>query len=594
MPLVPCTPVRRCGWAAGAAPRITGLRTHLPTGGETILDDRASQAPDPSPAESIFDGSTDLRVVRLRLFLALVTMFAIPIGIAAPVIYGLAMDEGASMIPPTIGVIAVAMALGVLTVWLARRVLEPAERLDRARVILEDAYARARAESLRDSLTGLGNHRAFQEELERQWVGAARSNARLALAVVDLDDFRRINELEGHVGGDRILVAAAATLTAALRRSDRVFRIGGDEFAVLLVGSDAEGAYLSLRRVLATALEGRAGHARPVVGSSAGPWSFTAGIAAVPGSARDRAALYREADAALTYGKRHGRTVVTIYDPERHGTAASQRPIAEVAAEVTRVAAVGALRSVFQPIFDLRTGQPRGYEALIRPQPGSGFSDPGELFAAAAAVGRTVELDLACLQTSIATFAALALPGSLTLNLSPRTLEADDFSVHTLVGLLSRHGVDPRRVVLELTEREAVEDMDRLVRAVESCRAAGMRIAADDVGAGNAGLRLLAQLRFDIVKIDLSLVQGGAIRATSEEVVRTLKDLADRWGALVIAEGVETPEQLAFVRGLGIRAGQGYLLGRPAEAPGREAIDLERLSRVSSDWLVDRLQAMPV
>ena len=156
--------------------------------------------------------------------------------------------------------------------------------------------------------------------------------------------------------------------------------------------------------------------------------------------------------------------------------------------------------------------------------------------------------------------------------------------------MLERHGLASNRIVLELTERAAIEDMDRLVRAVESCRAAGMRLAADDVGAGNAGLRLLSQLQFDIVKIDLSLVQGGAVRATSQEVVRTLKDLADRWGALVIAEGVETPEQLEFVRSLGIRAGQGYLLGRPSAEPGREPIDLARLASSSGDWLVDRLR----
>jgi diguanylate cyclase (GGDEF)-like protein len=410
--------------------------------------------------------------------------------------------------------------------------------------------------------------------------------------IVDLDDFRRINELEGHVGGDRVLVAAAATLTAGLRRSDRVFRVGGDEFAILMPGCDDDASYLSLRRLLATALEGAAGQVRTVSSAAGAPWSFTAGISSIPGAARDRASLFREADAALAWGKRHGRTCITVYDAEKHGTAA-ERPIAEVAAQVARVAAVGALRAVFQPIYDLRNGQPRGYEALIRPQPGSGFSDPSELFAAAEAVGRTVELDLACLATSISAFAGLSLPGSLTLNLSPRTLETDEFSVHTLVQLLARHGVDPGRVVLELTEREAVEDMDRLVRAVEACRAAGMRVAADDVGAGNAGLRLLAQLRFDIVKIDLSLVQGGAVRATSQEVVRTLKDLADRWGALVIAEGVETPEQLQFVRSLGIRAGQGYLLGRPSDNPSKDVVDLDRLSRESGDWLLDRMRTAP-
>jgi diguanylate cyclase (GGDEF)-like protein len=543
----------------------------------------------------IFDGSVDLRVVRLRLVLALLTMFAIPIGLASPVIVGLAVGDGASFILPTIAISGLALAMGLLTVWLARRVLEPAERLDRARVVLEDAYARARAESLRDSLTGLGNHRAFQEELERQWLGSTRHNSRLALALVDIDDFRRLNESIGHAGGDRVLLGVAGTLTAGLRRQDHVFRIGGDEFAVLMPGLDADAAYLSLRRVLATALEARAGRDRAPgdPGAPVEPWSFTAGVAAAPGSAPDRASLYREADAALMYGKRHGRTCVTVYDAERHAASALDRPVDAVAAEVARVATVGALVATFQPIFDLRSGRPRGYEGLIRPMPGSGFADASELFAAAEAVGRTVELDLASLTACISAFARLALPGTLTLNLSPRTLESDEFSVHALAQLLARHGVDPGRVVLELTEREAVEEIDRLIRAVAACRAAGMRIAADDVGAGNAGLRLLSQLQFDIVKIDLSLVQGGAVRSTSQEIVRTLKDLADRWGALAIAEGIETVEQLEFVRSLGIRAGQGYLLGRPSERPATEPVDIDGLVEGSRDWLAERMRVVP-
>jgi diguanylate cyclase (GGDEF)-like protein len=560
--------------------------------GEIITDHHSGTPIDRDPADDLFDGSTDLRIVRLRLFLALVTMFAIPVGIAVPLVYGLTVGRGESVILPTVGTIVVAMLLGILAVWLARRVLEPAERLDRARVVLEEAYSRARAESLRDSLTGLGNHRAFQEELERQWVMAGRHGSRLALAIVDLDEFQRINEVEGHVGGDRVLVTAAATLTAGLRRSDRVFRIGGDEFAVLMPGADDEESYLSLRRVLATALEGSGARIRTPDASAPTPWSFSAGIAAIPGAADDRATLFREADSALAWGKRHGRTCVTVFDAEKHG-ASVERPVAEVVAQVARIAATGALKTVFQPIFDLRTGRPRGFEALARPLPGSGFADPSEMFAAAESVGRTVELDLACLTASISAFARLGLTGSLALNLSPRTLETDEFSVHGLVKILQRHGVNPNRVVIELTEREAVEDMDRLIRAVDACRAAGIRIAADDVGAGNAGLRLLAQLRFDIVKIDLSLVQGGAVRVTSQEVVQTIKDLADRWGALVIAEGVETAEQLLFVRSLGIRAGQGYLLGRPSETPRTTVLDLDALLRANGDWLANRLRAAP-
>jgi diguanylate cyclase (GGDEF)-like protein len=505
-------------------------------------------------------------------------MFMIPIALAAPIVYALEIGDGRSILLPSLGIAAIVVALAALTVWMSKRILEPAQRLDRARLVLEDAYARARAESLRDALTGLGNHRSFQEELERQWLGATRYNSRLTLAIVDLDDFGKVNDAEGHAGGDRVLVGVAGVMAAALRRSDQVFRIGGDEFAVLMPGVDADGAYLAMRRVLATVLE-RGVDDRRRNEPAAQPWSFTVGISAIPGTATDRATLYREADAALAFGKKHGRTCVTLFDAERDGSPGTERSAAGRAALVARVAASGAIVTLFQPIFDLRSGRPRGYEALSRPMPGSGFTDATDLFTAAEAFGRTVELDLACLTTSIAAFARQALPGSLALNISPRSLESDQFSVHGLVQLLHRHGVDPARVVLELTERETVEDMDRLTRALESCRTAGMRVAADDVGAGNAGLRLLSQLRFDIVKIDLSLVQGGAIRATSHEVVRTLKDLADRWGALVIAEGVETVEQLEFVRSLDIRAGQGYLLGVPSERPPTETIDLDKLVR---------------
>ena len=541
---------------------------------------------DPTGQEPLLSGASSLRLVRFRLWLALLTMFAIPLAIAAPVVFGLAHDTGQTLIAPTLAIIALAMALGSLVVYLAKQVLEPAEQLDRARVVLEGAYDQARADSLRDALTRLGNHRAFQEEIERQWSSAARYNRPLALALLDLDDFKQINDSEGHAAGDRVLHETGSVITKALRRSDRAFRLGGDEFALILPDTDANGANVVVRRLLATCLEGegRRDASRTI--------SFSAGVSASPGSARDRETLYNHADAALYWGKRHGRTCVTLYDRERH-EAASERQTAELSNFVAKVAETGAIRAVFQPIYNLVTGVPQGYEGLVRPLPNSGFNDPGTMFAAAEATGRTAELDIACLHTVMEAAARLRLPGSLTINLSPRTLETDEFNIQTLLRMIVRHGLDPRRIVLELTEREAIENLDRLRGAVQECRVAGIRLAADDVGAGNAGLRLLSQLRFDIVKIDLSLVQGGADRNQSFEIVRTLRDLADRWGATVIAEGIETPIHLELVRSLGIAAGQGYLLGRPTDAPTADPIDLDALARSGGDWLIEQLRAAP-
>jgi EAL domain-containing protein (putative c-di-GMP-specific phosphodiesterase class I) len=134
-------------------------------------------------------------------------------------------------------------------------------------------------------------------------------------------------------------------------------------------------------------------------------------------------------------------------------------------------------------------------------------------------------------------------------------------------------------MILELTERESVLDLARLRAMLQALRRAGVRIAADDVGAGNAGLRLLSQQRFDIVKVDLSLVQQGAASDPSRAVLRSLKDLAASWGALVIAEGIETAEQLKVVRELELTAGQGYLLGRPSPMVNLPRVDLDGLEQ---------------
>jgi EAL domain-containing protein (putative c-di-GMP-specific phosphodiesterase class I) len=171
----------------------------------------------------------------------------------------------------------------------------------------------------------------------------------------------------------------------------------------------------------------------------------------------------------------------------------------------------------------------------------------------------------------------------LSVNLSPRTLESDLFHPIELTDIFARRGIAPEQLVVELTEREEVQDLEGLRRNAAACRRAGIRLAADDVGAGNAGLRLLSEIHFDIVKIDLSLVQGGILHDPSYAVLRALQELASRWSATIVAEGVETSEQLAAIRELGIAAGQGYLLGRPSRERPVQPIDLDSL--LPPDWL---------
>ncbi|HET6381618.1 MAG TPA: EAL domain-containing protein [candidate division Zixibacteria bacterium] len=451
---------------------------------------------------------------------------------------------------------AVLASLGVGTAAF-RLVVTP---MARSREELTEAYHEALASALEDQLTGLGNHRAFQEELERQVEAAQRYEVPLSLVLIDLDEFKAVNDRAGHAAGDRTLARFGRLVSTAVRRPDRPFRVGGDEFAILLPHTDAEGARIVARRLLATAL---APPLRDADGPN-DPISFSAGIAELPGTADSRAQLYSQADAALYAAKRVGRTEVVVFDP-------AQEPAMQpsgAGAALAEVIARGQLRPAYQPIVELRTRLVLGMEGLIRPVEPAPFTDPGTLFAAAEASGHLVALDLSCVETIVAGATGLDPDLFLSVNLSPATVEAPEFGAAALLSILARHGFPPDRLVIELTERQPISDPARVRAKLQACRAAGIRFAADDVGAGNAGLRLLSELAFDMVKVDLSLVQRSASSESSSAVVESVVSFAARTGAVVIGEGIEHPEQVDQLTGLGVRLGQGFLLGRPAPLPG--------------------------
>ena len=442
------------------------------------------------------------------------------------------------------------------TIWMARQILRPAAALEASRSRLRELYEGAREAALRDSLTGLGNHRAFQEAVARMVEGARRYGTNFSLVLIDIDEFKRVNDTKGHAVGDQLLAEVGELISATIRLTDAAFRVGGDEFAILLPHTDTVGAIVFARRLLARGLEDRAR------GFYRDPISFSAGVTACPEFGQTRLELTSQADAALYRGKRNGRTVVTTYDPERDHGHVDEGMRAELSSAISAVIDGNSLTPVYQPIVELSTGRVVAYEGLVRVPKESTFAHAGAMFDAAEVAGRVADLDRAALDVVLR--GARDLPDwvSLSVNISPRTLEAAEFSASTFLAILRRHGMAPDRIALELTERESIRDPDRLRAALIGVQSAGVRVAADDVGAGNAGLRLLSQFRFDVVKIDLSLVQKGSDDQT-QSVLRSIVEVAERMGASTTAEGVETSGQLRTARRLGITNGQGYLLGRP-------------------------------
>lgn len=421
---------------------------------------------------------------------------------------------------------------------------------------LQERYEAARADALRDPLTGLGNHRAFHEELDRQVEASLRYGVALSLMLIDLDEFKSVNDTKGHAGGDRTLRGFGQLLNGAVRRADRAYRIGGDEFAVILPHTDLDGARIVARRILAQALQPalRLDDLEPV--------SFSAGLSSVPALADSRARLYSQADSALYAAKRGGRTDVVAYDPAVDPRGEQAEP-STASAAIAEVIARGQLRPVYQPIVALASGAVIGVEGLIRPVPPAPFADPTSLFAAAAAGGRLGALDLACIEAIVAGAGELPSDQFLSLNVSPPTIEAPEFSSAGLLAILGRHGFASHRLVIELTEQQPIHDVARVRERLDVLRRAGVRVAADDIGAGNSGLRLLSEISFDVLKVDLGLVQSSAAGGPSSAVLSSVVALASRMGALVIAEGIEYEAQVAQLVELGIEAGQGYHLGRP-------------------------------
>ncbi len=434
------------------------------------------------------------------------------------------------------------------------------------RVLLRD-HRRALQRATRDGLTDLPNQRAFQDELPEAVAAAARYQDPLALAVLDVDDFKFVNDRHGHPHGDAVLMAVARILREA-RPGDRPYRVGGDEFALLLAHTDSDGARTLARRLSRGFKE--AGIEVSIGVSATRPGGWRSPAAGGGSSAAGRADTLRgEADAALYEAKRQGGGQSVHFEDIRARVAVTSTEQKEAVRALLRD---GRLQTVFQPIWDFTAERLLGVEALMRPDPAGGLGSAAEAFDVAEQLGRVHELDVLCVQSALRAVGELADGVLLFINLSPQTLDLDAARGDWVRAEVEAAGLAPERVVIEVTERFGGRTA-AVAKCMSRLREQGFKTALDNVGTGNSGLEMLRRLDADFVKLDPSIVLAAPTDPSARAVLLAMATFARQTGSFVIAEGVEDEETLSFLRSIDvqdlhvdtiIQGGQGGELGMPA------------------------------
>ena len=425
---------------------------------------------------------------------------------------------------------------------------------------LEALSRRFRHDALHDALTGLPNRTHFRERLE----GAVAGGEAVAVLYLDFDHFKSVNDSFGHAVGDALLVALGGRLQAFVRPGDLAARLGGDEFAVLLAGvADAGAAAQTAGRLMKLFAEPFA------VGGHLLPCTPSVGVVQGVGSAED---VMRDADIAMYRAKAQGRSRFVVFEAAmREGLQASL----SLQAELRGAAARGELEVYYQPVVEAASGAVAGFEALVRwRHPRRGLVPPAEFIPLAEETGLVIDLDRWVLEVACAqlrTWSALAPTLTLNVNLSSRQFARPDLAPF-VAGVLARSGVEPGRLKLELTETMLVGHTPAVQKNLAALRAVGVRLYIDDFGTGYSSLAYLQRFDADALKIDRSFVARMLTHEGSAELVRTMVGMTHSLGMEVVAEGVESPAQLARLRALGCRYVQGFLFSRPVPAAEAERL----------------------
>ncbi|WP_188756161.1 putative bifunctional diguanylate cyclase/phosphodiesterase [Microbacterium album] len=455
-----------------------------------------------------------------------------------------------------------------------------------------DTVARLQRLAMHDALTGLPNRASFNERLNTDIEWARAEGERLALVVIDINDFKDVNDLRGHAAGDEVLRVIGARLGAltAGREGEFVARVGGDEFTALVrVLSDAEpGAFLTrLEEALSAPIWIQAERDEIVPRASIG-------VAMFPDDATDGAVLTANADLAMYRAKAGLQHGVCFYDAELDERTRLRRGLG---ADLRQAVARGELILHYQVQTSLQTGAPRGYEALIRwEHPRLGTVPPGSFIPLAEESGLIVPIGEWVLRTACAEAATWDPPYRIAVNVSAVQLTEQDLA-GVVRDVLDETGLAPARLELELTESAVFADKERAQETLRAIKAMGVGIALDDFGSGYSSLEVLRSFPFDRIKIDRSVIASPGTEQETLAFVQAIMSMGRIFGMSALAEGVETPEQLAVLRSAGCEEAQGFLFGRPepVEAiraartgdPTGQPVAAERVPEVAAGGAVD-------
>jgi diguanylate cyclase (GGDEF)-like protein len=499
----------------------------------------------------------------------------------------------AGFVPPTILIVTASLGLSVNVLVMAIlcfavlavicfRMHWLIDRISRQALTMNENDAHLRYLAFHDELTGLANRALLYDRIEHALAELSRTGGSVALCFGDLDGFKVVNDTLGHDVGDQVLITVGAMIQSIVRPGDTVARLGGDEFAVLVAGAQSPGVALDIASRIVSLLGHESETDPHLVGLS-----MSVGVSFADATTPvDQ--LVSESDAAMYEAKANGRNRVELFEP------AMRTRLTD------RLAITGGFRGSlerseyfleYQPIW-LLDGDRKllGFEALVRwRHPTIGLVPPLDFIPTAEETGFIVPLGRwvlieACEQLANWSASTAAYLG-MSVNVSRRQLVSQKFvdDVRYAVGV---SGIDPRKLVLEVTEGVLMENPDRAVSALSELQSLGVRVAVDDFGTGYSSLSHLQRFPADVLKIDGSFVNPlTRERPESSTVLTSIIGLGRSLGLDVVAEGIEREEQLAALLAIGCRYGQGYLMGRPMGIEAASDLIRETSSSTSASSL---------